>query len=60
MNSIKFDDSKICHFVSKDEMNVLYPQAGEALKALKNGTGKGNDFLGWLNLPIDIKPEIIG
>ena len=59
MNSIKFDDSKICHFVSKDEMNVLYPQAGEALKALKNGTGKGNDFLGWLNLPIDIKPELL-
>ena len=59
MKSIKFDDSKICHFVSKDEMNVLYPQAGEALKALKNGTGKGNDFLGWLNLPIDIKPELL-
>lgn len=53
------DDSKIWSSVSKDEMNVLYPQAGEALKALKNGTGKGNDFLGWLNLPIDIKPELL-
>lgn len=59
MNSIKFDDSKICHFVSKDEMNALYPQAGEALKALKNGTSKGNDFLGWLDLPVDIKPELL-
>ena len=26
---------------------------------MKNGTGKGNDFLGWLNLPIDIKPELL-
>ncbi|MEG2555845.1 MAG: glucose-6-phosphate isomerase [Odoribacter sp.] len=54
MNSIKFDYSKICHFVCKDEVDALLPLAGEALKSLKDGTGKGNDFLGWLDLPIDI------
>lgn len=57
MNSIKFDYSKICNFVSKDEVNALYPQAQEALRSLKNGTGKGNDFLGWLNLPVEITSE---
>lgn len=57
MNSIKFDYSKICNFVSKDEVMALYPRAQEALKGLTNGTGKGNDFLGWLNLPADITSE---
>lgn len=57
MNSIKFDYSKICHFIDRNEINALYPQAQEALKGLKNGTSKGSDFLGWLNLPVDITPE---
>ena len=29
----------------------LYPKAVEAYNTLIGGTGKGNDFLGWLNLP---------
>ena len=29
----------------------LYPKAISAYKTLMAGTGKGNDFLGWLNLP---------
>lgn len=57
MNSIKFDYSKVCDFVTKEEIEQLYPQAKEALKSLKNGTGKGSDFLGWLKLPLDITPE---
>lgn len=57
MNSIQFDYSKICNFISKEEISALYPQAHQALKSLKNGTSKGNDFLGWLDLPANITPE---
>lgn len=57
MESIKFDYSKICGFIDQKEISALYPQAQEALKNLKNGTSKGNDFLGWLDLPADITPE---
>ena len=57
MNSIQFDYSKICNFISKEEISALYPQAHQALKNLKNGTSKGNDFLGWLDLPANITPE---
>lgn len=57
MESIKFDYSKICGFIDQEEISALYPQAQEALKNLKNGTSKGNDFLGWLDLPADITPE---
>lgn len=59
MNSIKFDYSKICSFVTEDEVSALYPQAQEALEKLKNGTSKGNDFLGWLNLPVELSPELL-
>lgn len=54
MNSIKFDYSKACNFVKKEEIRALFPEAAQALKSLKEGTCKGNDFLGWLNLPTSI------
>lgn len=54
MDSIKFDYSKICSFVTKENVCALYPEAQEALKSLKNGTCKGNDFLGWIDLPANI------
>lgn len=54
MNRIKFDYSQVCNFVKKEEISALFPQAAEALKTLKNGTSKGSDFLGWLDLPAAI------
>ena len=57
MNSIEFDYSKICNFVNQEELGVLYPEAQKALERLKDGTGKGSDYLGWLNLPVEITPE---
>lgn len=54
MNTIKFDYSQICNFVKKEEISALFPEAAKALKSLKDGTSKGNDFLGWLDLPAQI------
>lgn len=54
MNSIKFDYSHICNFVKKEEISALFPEAKNALESLKNGSCKGNDFLGWLDLPTRI------
>lgn len=54
MNRIKFDYSQVCNFVKKEEISALFPQAVEALKSLQHGTSKGNDFLGWLDLPANI------
>ncbi len=59
MKSIKFDYSKICSFVRNDEMSALYPEAWDALEKLKNGTSKGNDYLGWLNLPEELTPDLL-
>ena len=59
MESVKFDYSKIYRFIGKEEVSVLYPQARQAQKSLENGTAKGNDFLGWVNLPVDITSELL-
>lgn len=44
-------------FVSDEEFNYLAPQVLAAHNALHNGTGAGNDFIGWLNLPTDYDKE---
>ena len=44
MDSIKFDYSKICNFVTKEEMIALYPEARQALKSLKEEPVKGVIF----------------
>lgn len=40
-------------------MRAYEGKAGEARKALENGTGKGNDFLGWLHLPSSVTDELL-
>ncbi len=57
MDTIKFDYSQVCNFAKKEEISALFPQAVKALESLKNGTCKGNDFLGWLDLPVNITEE---
>ncbi len=36
--------------VDEQKLSTLYTEAGTALDTLLNGTGAGNDFLGWLHL----------
>lgn len=57
MNRISFDYSKVCDFVSKEEVSALYPEATNAFAKLKAGDCRGNDFLGWINLPTEISKE---
>ena len=46
-------------FVSKENVFGYEAKAKAARQALENGTGKGNDFLGWLHLPSSITKEFI-
>lgn len=55
---IKIDISKIFGAVNASDIEVYKPLVKDANKLLAEGTGKGNDFLGWLNLPTDIVPEL--
>lgn len=56
---IKFDYSKIADFVSKSEIESQIEKAKVCNTKLHNGTGKGNDFLGWVNLPSSVTSELL-
>ena len=55
MKDIQFSYAKA---VSAEAVNAYKEQVAACQKMLVKGTGKGNDFLGWMNLPEDIKPQL--
>ncbi len=57
MSKVTFDYSKAIQFVSEDEIKAIMPKAEEAKKTLVEKTGEGNDFLGWIDLPVDYDKE---
>jgi len=50
---VLFDFSKIDSFVKKHEVDYMSKIAEDAAKLLVSKTGAGNDFLGWIDLPVD-------
>jgi glucose-6-phosphate isomerase len=57
MQNIKLSIDKAFGFVSEQKVAGYKEQVALASAALHNGTGKGSDFLGWLNLPSSIDEE---
>ena len=54
MINLKIDYSKTLNFISKKEIDSLQNEIDKCYFELINKTGKGNDFLGWVNLPEEI------
>ncbi len=54
---LKFDYSKAESFISNDEIFAMKDTVENAAKMLSDGTGLGNDFLGWVNLPKNYDKE---
>jgi glucose-6-phosphate isomerase len=54
---VSLNIEKTFSFISKDAVMSYGPRAIAARKMLEEGTGKGNDFLGWLHLPSSITAE---
>lgn len=44
-------------FVSEEEIKNIEPAVIEAARVLHSGTGAGNDFIGWLDLPVNYDKE---
>lgn len=51
METIQVNVKNVLNTVSKEAIDSLDAKAASAIGKLQNGTGAGNDFLGWLNLP---------
>lgn len=54
---IIFDYSKVLDFVTEQEIKNFKDTTINARNTLVNKTGIGNDYLGWLDLPIDYDKE---
>ena len=59
MNTIKLNTDYLQHFVDSKELAGIYEETLRAKQTLLAKTGKGNDFLGWIDLPENLSPEII-
>ncbi|MBR5969716.1 MAG: glucose-6-phosphate isomerase [Lachnospiraceae bacterium] len=54
---IRFDYSKALSFVSEAEVRQMEAQVLAAKETLVQKNGAGNDFLGWIDLPVDYDKE---
>jgi len=59
MENIKLNIEKAFSFISKESVYGYESKVKACVEMLHKGTGKGNDFLGWLNLPSSITEEFM-
>ena len=56
-NKVTFDYSKASTFVAEHEVDYMSKLAMDAKELLLSRKGAGNDFLGWIDLPVDYDKE---
>lgn len=59
MKEIQIDTTNVGMAISAAEVAALQPEVATALSHLHNGTGAGNDFIGWVDLPTRTPEELI-
>ena len=57
MGKVTFDYSKAAPFIGADEVKFMEAQAAAVKDVLLKRTGAGNDFLGWIDLPVNYDRE---
>lgn len=57
MSKVTFDYSKAASFVAEHEVENIKSAVADAKKTLVEKTGAGNDFLGWIDLPVEYDKE---
>ena len=60
MAKVTFDYSKAAKFVSENEVANMESIVANAKETLVTKRGAGNDFLGWIDLPVDYDKEEFG
>ena len=54
---VTFDYSKAGSFISQEEIGYMKKLTLDAKEVLVSRSGAGNDFLGWIDLPVDYDKE---
>lgn len=57
MSKVTFDYSKAASFIADHEVENIKKSVLEAKEVLVSKSGAGNDFLGWIDLPVDYDKE---
>ncbi|MDD4135983.1 MAG: glucose-6-phosphate isomerase [Candidatus Shapirobacteria bacterium] len=57
MNIKILDDSRVKGFINEGELSQWSERVSEIHKKIHEKTGEGNDFLGWLDLPVNYNKE---
>lgn len=56
-NKVTFDYSKAAGFIKEHEIASMREIVAQAKETLVSKSGAGNDFLGWIDLPVDYDKE---
>ena len=56
-NKISFDYSKALNVIGENEIQSMEAIAENAKELLVSGKGAGNDFIGWVDLPVNYDKE---
>ncbi len=59
MKNIEVSIKDVLGFVSREQIDALRDEATGGLAKLTDGSGLGNDFLGWVKLPGEISNELL-
>ncbi len=59
-NKVTFDYSKATGFIQEHEMQYMSELVAQAKDKLVSKSGAGNDFVGWIDLPVDYDREEFG
>ena len=57
--SVKYNGKHLAKFIRPEEYDTIFPQVELAHQQLESRSGAGNDFLGWLDLPVNYDKEEI-
>lgn len=60
MKHVTFDYSKTAPFIREEEVTYMKNSVEAAKELLVSGRGAGNDFIGWIDLPVNYDKEEFG
>ena len=59
-NKVTFDYSKAANVIREEEVSAMEKMVEAAKETLVSKNGLGNDFLGWIDLPVDYDVGLSG
>ncbi len=59
MKTLNVDIKDVLGTVSREDISKFDEKATEAIEKVLNGTGAGNDFLGWVNIPTETTDALL-